>query len=33
MIVVLTLEGIIAYTAHRKLSRLIKDAQKGLEGP
>lgn len=30
MIVVLALGGIIAYAAHRKLTRLIKDAQKGL---
>lgn len=30
MIVVLALGGIVAYTAHRKLARLIKDAQRGL---
>lgn len=33
MIVVLALGGIVAYAAHRKLARIIKDAQQGLEGP
>ena len=33
MIVVLALGGIVAFAAHRKLTRLIKDAQQGLEGP